>query len=63
MTRRSSIEMVPVSDVHVISDEDEERATFEKQRLCLNCNNLTSFCFIYHMEKWPIHRRSSCFYF
>ena len=34
MTRRSSIEMVPVSDVHVISDEDEERATFEKQRLC-----------------------------
>ena len=34
MIRRSSIEMVPVSDVLVISDEDEERATFEKQRLC-----------------------------
>eukprot|EP00731_Ephydatia_muelleri_P038904 Em0981g2a len=26
---RSSIQMVPVSDVHVISDEDEKRATFK----------------------------------
>ena len=30
---RSSIEMVPLSDVHVISDEDEEQAAFQKQRL------------------------------
>ena len=29
----SSIEMVPLSDIHMISDEDEERAAFQKQRL------------------------------
>eukprot|EP00731_Ephydatia_muelleri_P028092 Em0019g965a len=30
---RSSVAMVPLSDVDVASDEEEERATFEKQRL------------------------------